>query len=152
MKELRDISGLEPITWYQIAPGWLLLFAAALLVILLMLRWRRIQAQKKVTTVSWQHNAAVEWQRVSQIVSPRDRLEAIATLLRRVAMQRYGRESCAGLTGYEWLRWLTEHDPQQFAWTTEAEILIKLPYMPPNAEIEPEQVDKLLAALQTWLH
>lgn len=151
MKELRDISGLDPIAWYQIAPGWLLLLAAVLLVILLMIRWRRMRSQK-VATVSWQTAADLEWQAVSQITSSRARLEALAVLLRRIAMQRYGRENCAGLTGYEWLHWLTKHDPQQFDWAVEAEILIKLPYMPPDVEIESNQVDKLLAALKTWLY
>lgn len=151
MKELRDISGLDPIAWYQLAPGWLLLLAAVLLVILLIIRWRRMRSQKS-TTVSWQSNAELEWQIVSQIVSPRARLEALAVLLRRIAMQRYGRENCAGLTGYAWLDWLTAHDPQQFDWRREAEILIKLPYMPSDVKIEPSQVDKLLAALKIWLH
>lgn len=151
MKELRNISELDPIAWYQIAPGWLLLLAAVLLLILLIIRWRRVQSQK-VITVSWQIAANLEWQTVSQIVSPRARLEALAALLRRIAMQRYGRESCAGLTGYAWLNWLTAHDPQHFDWTEEAEILIKLPYMPADVEIEPEQVDKLLATLKTWLY
>lgn len=151
MKELRDISGLDPIAWYQLAPGWLLLLATVLLVILLIIHWRRMRSQKS-TSVSWQSNAELEWQIVSQIVSPRARLEALAVLLRRIAMQRYGRENCAGLTGYAWLDWLTTHDPQQFDWRCEAEILIKLPYMPPDVEIEPSQVDKLLAALKIWLH
>lgn len=151
MENLKDISSLEPIVWYQIAPGWLLLLAAGLLTVLSVIWWRRFYTQKAIG-ISWQAHAILEWQIVSQIISPRARLEAIATLLRRVAMQRYGRESCAGLTGYEWLNWLTEHDPQQFNWTTEAEILIKLPYMPPEAEIELQQVDKLLAALKTWLY
>jgi hypothetical protein len=151
MEELRDIKGLDAISWYPLAPGWLLLLAAGLLLILLIMRWRRV---KPVTTptIPWQTAALSEWQQLHQIESPRQQLEAVAVLLRRVAIQRYGRENCAGLVGYDWLHWLTTHDPQQFDWVAEAQILIKLPYMPPSAEIDQLQLNQLINAVKAWLN
>jgi len=151
MEELRDIKGLEAISWYPLAPGWLLSIAGGLLLILLIIRWRRVQPAK-TSAVPWQTVALSEWQQLAQIESPRHQLEAIAVLLRRIAMQRYGRETCAGLTGYEWLHWLAAHDPQQFDWVAEAQILIKLPYMPPTAEIDQLQLNKLINAVRAWLN
>lgn len=151
MEDLRDIRGLDNIAWYPVAPGWLLVAAGILLVILLIIRWRRPRPQQP-HSVHWQTQARLEWQMLEQMGSARQQLEAIAVLLRRIAMQRYGRETCAGLSGYAWLHWLTAHDPQQFDWVAEAQILIKLPYMPPNAEIDVQQVNSLVHAVKPWLH
>lgn len=151
MEELRDIKGLDSIAWYQPAPGWLLLLAGVLLVILLIIRWRQPKPLQ-TPAIHWKTVATTEFHALKQLDSPRQQLESLAILLRRIAIQRYGRETCAGLNGEAWLQWLQTHDLQQFNWVTEAQILIKLPYMPPDAKIEAQQVDLLIHAVEAWLN
>ncbi|MBE9561982.1 MAG: DUF4381 domain-containing protein, partial [Proteobacteria bacterium] len=75
----------------------------------------------------------------------------LSILLRRIAVQIYGREACAGLSGEKWLDWLTKNDPQGFDWNKSGKILIEIPYMPPDAVIEEQKLDLIYRAIRAWI-
>lgn len=51
-------------------------------------------------------------------------INELSKLLRILAIKRFSRDRCSTLTGYEWLEWLTEHDPNKFSWTEHGKILL----------------------------
>ena len=53
---------------------------------------------------------------------------ALSEYLRRIALKRFSRKECAGLTGKSWLKWLTTHDPKKFDWEAKGALLIDVPY------------------------
>lgn len=144
--ELRDIHGLDAIPWYPLAWGWWVLLAAIIILgLIIFWYWRYLNSYKPKN--AWRKIAMTEWQNLNApTISDYERASKLAHLLRWVAIHNYGRETCAGLAGEAWLAWLTEHDPQQFAWQQHGKILIQLPYMPPDSQIEPQNLINLQRA------
>ena len=152
---IRDIRGIDPVPWWPLAPGWwmvavvlLAMFAAGLLVAVWVLFLRR----------DWRNDARRELRqlgaRVHQ-VGAKEVAAELSELLRRIAMVRYGRATCASLTGEAWLRWLTAQDPAGFPWLERGRVLIELPYAPLRdqarvAGTDPEQLRALVEAVFPW--
>jgi hypothetical protein len=148
--QLRDIQGLDAISWWPLAPGWWILIGFIfLLLVMVGLRLYRRRAKQKH---DWRKMAHTEWLSLRPLQAPaRDQITFLSILLRRVAIQRYGRKACAGLSGEKWLTWLTQHDPQQFDWLKSGRILIEVPYMPKDASIDDYQVDLVYRAVRAWI-
>jgi len=151
--QLRDIQGLDTIPWWPLAPGWWLLIGIILLfimvgIILLKRRCRMVKRRGQ----DWRVIAKQEWLSLHPSQgSPREQLTFLSILLRRVAIQRHGRETCAGLSGENWLTWLTENDPQGFDWEKNGRIIVELPYCPPETTINEQEVAILYQAVQAWI-
>ena len=150
-EQLRDIRGLDPMSWWPVAPGWWFLLAGVLLVALVLylgLDW-------------WRHRVGADWRGDARrhVQALRERLAwadaralagELSEVLRRIAMARLGRRSCAGLANKEWLAWLEAHDPKGFAWRSEGQILIQLPYAPPGTRAPADKLQPLLDAVEEW--
>ena len=112
-EQLRDIYGLEPVSWWPLAPGgWLILGITLLFLVLLLgfLIYRHFSKRSK-PRLDWRQVALAEWTALTaDSVTPREQVVQLAMLLRRVAMQRYGRKTCAGLSGEQWLLWSNSRD------------------------------------------
>jgi hypothetical protein len=147
METLRDIHGLDAIPSWPLAPGWwLLLLGCGLLVLgLLLLWWRlpywRLEAYWRLWWL------ARRWQRLP----PKQLASELSELLRRIALVRFGRRACAGLSGDAWLAWLHTHDPRGFDWSRHGALLLALPYAPPDATAPSRQLRLLLAATRAWV-
>ncbi|MBK1730621.1 DUF4381 domain-containing protein [Thiococcus pfennigii] len=136
---LRDIQGLDAIPWWPPAPGWWAL-AAALLLVALALRYARPREcppwRLPIATLgSWRRAARQELRTLRRQAADQPAKETVgklSELLRRIAMARLGRAACAGLTGEDWLRWLTDHDPRGFDWQRHGIPLLATPYAPPR--------------------
>jgi hypothetical protein len=151
MMELRDIHGLDPLPWWPLADGWWVLLGIAvsflLLYALLQLWLYRIRRD-------WRLDARRLLKDLKRRLRGGDARQAaieLSELLRRIAMARFGRRSCAGLTGNDWLEWLRKHDPHGFDWTTEGRLLLELPYAPPGARVQPILVHDLINAALGWV-
>jgi hypothetical protein len=83
-------------------------------------------------------------------MAPKEVVSEFSELLRRIAIARLGRRSCAGLADEAWLEWLTEHDPMGFDWKTKGRILLELPYAPPNLQTGYEDLRELIDAALSW--
>jgi hypothetical protein len=83
-------------------------------------------------------------------MAPKEVVSEFSELLRRIAIARFGRRTCAGLAGEAWLEWLTEHDPTGFDWNTKGRILLDLPYAPPNLQTGYEDLRELIDAALGW--
>jgi hypothetical protein len=101
---LRDIHLPEPVSWWPPAPGWwivCLLVAAFVLYGGYLLRsWRRKRLYRTL--------ALRELQRLAGNADSRAVVQQIALLLKRVAIESFGRQEVARLTGEQWLRFLDQ--------------------------------------------
>ena len=147
IEELRDIHGLDTISWWP--PPliiWLLILLSLLLLALLILWLRQLYLYPPG---SWRGEArkALRQLRVRQFhQTAKENASELSELLRRTAMARFGREKQASLSGTEWLHWLQQVDPNGFNWSKEGEILLSLPYAPPDRELERRSLEHLIDA------
>lgn len=106
LDQLRDIHLPEPISWWPPAPGWWLLA----LVTLVILGAGLLAARKYLHKNQYRRTALAALQAAYENLHPGDDhrlfLERTAALLRRVAIQAYGRQEVAALTGSRWLGFL----------------------------------------------
>ncbi len=153
--QLRDIRGLDPVSWWPPAAGWWLLLFGTLLTLWLLWRfWPGLRLPVMIG-VTWRWDAARQLRDLQRRVGRQDSKQSageLSELLRRIAMARHGRDACAGLTGSDWLAWLAEHDPQGFAWPAHGRLLLNLPYAPPGTtEAEQKQLHVLIEAARHWI-
>jgi hypothetical protein len=104
LSQLRDIHLPEPVSWWPPAPGWWVVALITLVAVIapmyflrrrfLKNRYRKVALNKLSLLDS--HNKG------NALVV----LEEISAILRRVAMQTYGRRSVAPLAGDSWLEFL----------------------------------------------
>ena len=152
---LHDIQELDAVGIWPLAAGWWLLLAVLVLIILLFigLRRRRIDWQAFLPRYGWSRDAARELMALRERVGRAETKSLVAQfseLLRRIAIARCGRESCAGLHGEHWLNWLAAHDPDGFDWREHGSLLLDIPYAPP-AELEPQTaMYDLIDAALVW--
>ncbi|WP_373509194.1 DUF4381 domain-containing protein [Thiocapsa sp.] len=159
---LRDIHDIPPIPWWPPAPGWWLLAIALPLLALLLWRARaRISLRipiPGITLGSWRWEAAAALRdlrrRAGKGQDAKQILGELSELLRRIAMARLGRPSCAGLTGTAWLDWLAAQDPNGFSWHKRGRVLIDAPYAPAGAlrsSIGAKELLSLIDAAFAWV-
>ena len=151
LAQLDDIKGLDPISWWPLAPGWWALLALAVLALLVAaaMYWRR-----RAYWRSWRGDAAKALGALYTRLTDANSGEiagALSILLRRVAMRRFSRPECAGLQGVRWLRWLTANDVAGFDWAAHGTLLIEAPYAPPGRYFSRKSVERLIAAAKRWV-
>ena len=151
---LRDIRGLDAIPWWPPAPGWWLLILSATLLLWAITRWTpALKVVKLRRRPVWQRSAANQLRALRRRIGQED-LKTLAgelsELLRRVAMARCGRDSCAGLSGRDWLAWLKRHDPLGFDWEKHGTVLTSVPYAPPGAHGSATLLQTLIDAALAW--
>jgi len=104
LAQLRDIHLPEPVSWWPPAPGWwivLLLSLAAVVLVISYLRKYWLQRRYRRVALRELGNFSFNDNNNNQAL-----LEEMTVLLRRVAIQTYGREKVAPLTGESWLAFL----------------------------------------------
>lgn len=152
MEQLQDIKGLAEVSFWPLATGWWAVIAASVLALILLMFLNKTLKQRRRPNTTWLKAAGEEWHSLQDSRIPAHaRLKGLAVLLRRIAIQQYGRTSCASLYGEEWLNWLTVHDPAGFNWADSGELLVRIAYMPPDAQLDESQVGELASAVQRWI-
>ena len=151
LDQLRDIRGLDALPWWPLPPGWWFVLAGILTLVLI----------AYVVLYWWRRGGSGDWrgEAARQIKALRERLAwadartlagELSELLRRIAIARVGRRGCAGLVNDDWLAWLEAHDPNGFAWRSEGQILIQLPYAPPGDRSPAAGLVPLVDAAEAW--
>ena len=106
LAQLRDIHLPEPVSWWPPAPGWwvaTLLALAAVFLVIFYLRKYWLQKRYRRAALQALGNISLHDEMNKQVL-----LEEMSALLRRVALQAYGREKVAPLTGEPWLIFLDD--------------------------------------------
>ncbi|MBK1723633.1 DUF4381 domain-containing protein [Thiocystis violacea] len=154
---LRDIRDIPPIPWWPPAPGWWLILGGLVLIGYAIWRWRVPLSLRVpipgITLGTWRWDAAAALRdlrrRIRAGQDPKATAGELSELLRRIAMARLGRPACAGLTGRDWLDWLSAHDPNGFSWSERGTPLLVAPYAPPGAFRE--DLMALITAAEGWV-
>ncbi len=154
LSRMRDIHELhmDQASWWPPAPGWWLVGAAVILV-LLAIWWglRNLIAYPPGTWHRDARNQLLALRRLSRQLAPEQSMRELSELLRRIAITRLGREQAAGLIDEDWLRWLEDQDPAGFPWTDKGQPLVKVPYAPPGQyPVTREDVLELIRAALAW--
>lgn len=145
---LRDIHLPEAGSWWPVAPGWWLLLASLVAIVLLIwgLRlWLRKGNRRKQAV----HEFKALQERHLQGESPHTLVSELSILIRRTAISLYPREEAAGLTGEDWLRWLDQAadlDPEEGFSSPAGQALINAPYRP-ESDID---LSGLMDIAETW--
>jgi hypothetical protein len=158
LDQLRDIQGITGVSWWPLATGWWLLLAVLVALAFAAYHWRTILRLRVpipgITLGTWRWDAAAQLRslrrRAREGQDPKTTVDELSELLRRIAMARWGRESCAGLTGEEWLAWLAAKDPAGFPWEVRGRLLATAPYAPPGALSE-RDILALIDAAYSWV-
>jgi hypothetical protein len=158
LEQLRDIQGISGVPWWPLAPGWWLVLAALAAIAFAAYHWRFILRLRVpipgITLGTWRWDAAAELRslrrRAGEGQNPKATAGELSELLRRIAMARWGRESCAGLNGAEWLAWLAAKDPAGFPWEVRGKLLASAPYAPHGAVGERDLL-ALIDAAFAWV-
>jgi len=151
LSQLRDIRGLDPVSWWPPAPVWWVLLGVFIFIVavfvLFKLRYRRPDE------TDWQSEALdiIKDLRANQEAAVKQRVSTLSELLRRIAIRRYGRSECAGLQGKSWLTWLAENDPDGFSWDRTGLVLIEAPYLPDDVTQPAQNWSELLDAAEKWI-
>jgi hypothetical protein len=149
---LRDIHGLDSISWWPLAPGWW--YLAGLLGLLLLAVGGWYWLSHNAGWLGWRGDARRQLSQLKKALKSED-THAVAgrlsELLRRIAIVRSGRQQAAGLTGDTWLLWLAEHDHSGFDWERQGQILLTAPYMPPTMSVQRKELLILIRAATRWI-
>ncbi|MGA8164299.1 MAG: DUF4381 domain-containing protein [Waddliaceae bacterium] len=151
MEQLHDIEGLDPIGFWPPAIGW---WAVAMIVLagviaIVVFLCRRIAFKR-----SWRYPVLRQLRELENDLLKKntgDIAVALSAYLRRIAVHRYSRDACAGLTGRAWLKWLAKHDPKRFDWESKGRLLIEAPYAPPHLTPATEEIRELIQAVKRWV-
>ncbi len=147
LAQLRDIHTPGMIETWPPAPGWWMLAAIALALVLFGIYWliKRWMANR------YRREAKTELAQIrSDWVNHGDDLvylEALQRLLKRVALTRFPREQVAGLTGEAWVQFLDRSTGSHDFSMAESEALIDGAYR----EDVTIDIDALETAARTWI-
>lgn len=156
LEQLHDIEGLDPINAWPLAIGWWIIIGLGagllLLAIGFLVRWLKFRRSWKYDSLEKLNDLLGDISHSS--VTNADIQEAavlFSEYLRRIALRRYSRKKCAGLTGQAWLEWLAKHDAKHFDWIEQGKLLIYTPYARVNPGLTAEQLKKLILAAKEWV-
>jgi len=151
LEQLHDIEGLDTISFWPLAIGWWVLIAVSLILAAAIIWFALYMLACKR---SWKNDTFKKLALLERNLSDssaRETVIALSEYLRRIALKRYSRKECAGLTGKKWLLWLSENDSKGFDWGNKGALLIEVPYTPLNYKLPAQQVRELIQAARNWV-
>lgn len=130
---LRDIHLPEPISWWPIAPGWWIIFASILFIIVVIFISRKIYISKQLKR-DIKHELENIKQQFQQTQNKSQLAKSLSILLRRASISYYPNADIAGLTGENWLSYLDDSNNNSSAkhrfQSDTGKVLLSAPYLP----------------------
>ncbi len=160
---LRDIHLPEPVSWWPLAPGWWLLLASIVIILISLFMAKKIYSSRQLKRDIIAELETIK-QQFQQTQNTSQLAKALSVLLRRANITYYSQnifngENVAGLTGEDWLRWLDKtHVKPDSAITANnvkfqsdiGRILITAPYMAENSKLDYD-AQTLIRLCESWL-
>jgi Domain of unknown function (DUF4381) len=154
LQQLHDIDEIDPIHWWPLPLGWMVVAFFSLILLGLCLyalsKWIAFRR-------SWKSDFLMQLREIEKKLRENKNSELItllSQLLRRMVLQLFSRKECASLTGSDWLQWLTERDPKKFNWNDKGKILIRAPYAPIDEnepDLSPHEIKEMIQAMKRWI-
>jgi hypothetical protein len=153
MEELRDIEGLDAISYWPLASGWWIIIGliVVMIAVLIYLFYKRYNYRKSWQYASYKNLQQIETQLLTEDKDTKQLLHKLSVEIRRIAMTTAERESCAGLAGKQWLQWLQAHDPRNYDWPSQGQVLIEYQYMPDAGTKDTLHIKSLIIAAKRWV-
>jgi hypothetical protein len=148
---LRDIQGLDPISWWPLAIGWWIAIGLFFALILSLAIFKFIQLRKHRR---WEYQLLTQLDQLDEAITPENSQKTareLAEMMRRIALERYSRQQCANLQGSRWLDWLSEKDPAHYNWSQSSIALIEAPFRQPGFVVESDCLRKTIHAMKGWV-
>jgi hypothetical protein len=149
LNDLRDIHLPTAVSWWPPAPGWWLLAALVLLLVIGLLVWQRLRARDK-----WRRYAMAELAslrvRSDSAEESTGLVRELSVLLRRVAISRFPREEVAALSGDAWLAFLDRPLGEEAGFRASGQLLLTGPYVR-SAAIDTQALNTLFDLCERWL-
>ncbi len=140
---LRDVHIPAPISWWPPAPGWWLLLAALVLVTAAGIwQWRRRQQRRVLRQLLAELETLQQTYQNERNATAS--VQQLSVLLRRAMLSFFPRHDVAGLTGENWLSFLTQHTGAPGFSDDTGRLLTEAPYRN-AADIDPQQMQTLFA-------
>lgn len=136
LDRMHDIVIPEPIPWWPPAPGWYVVFAVVLCVILVLV----IQAWKRWWANAYRRTAQRELKTASSVAD-------ISEVLRRTALVVMPRSIVAAQVGSSWPKWLEATSPAVMSERVRQQLTIG-PYDPGDSTAD---VSELRAYAISWI-
>jgi hypothetical protein len=148
---LRDLHLPAEIGWWPLAPGWWILIAVVLGLMLwyawlVFLRWRANRA-RRVALRELAHIARHYEQNGDSVQLAKE----LSELLRRALLAYAPRKDVAGLTGERWLAWLDRGLEEPVFASGAGRLIGSLPYRGPQTPAGETDVEALIAAVRLRL-
>lgn len=156
LAQLHDIEGIDAVSPWPLAIGWWVVIVLLLLA-LFVVGW--LVSRRVVFIYSWKYDTLQKLgelehslsKKFTEEIPQRETIILFSEYLRRIAIRRFARKECAGLTGEEWLIWLSAHDENKFNWQEKGKLLIQAPYAPMHQNFSVEQMNELIKAAKKWV-
>ena len=144
---LHGIHLPEPVGWWPLAPGWWIVGGLVYLLLLagVVWLWRRQHSQPQGTGSALTQLEQLQRHYAQQ---PAALVRELSVLLRRVAINQYGRERVSGLTGNAWVEFLDQQAGKPLFAPRFTTLLTEQPYRPDA----PVETAALIQAIRTWIN
>ncbi len=142
---LNDIIVPQSIGYFPPASGWI---ALVLLLLSYGFYWY-IKKQKLYQSNLYRRQALQEWETIQNKETPLKQSQALLLLIKRVALQHFGREKVAHLNGDAWWNFLERHSKVKI--DNELRQLIHEILYSPTASITQEQKEAITILTKVWI-
>ncbi|NRB11187.1 MAG: DUF4381 domain-containing protein [Rickettsiaceae bacterium] len=150
--ELRDIEGFKAISIWPLAPIWWVIIITTLIIITAIVVTLRRRSHYRS---SWRYDTMNILSKLQYNLSKHNTYQTAIKLnetIRRIAIHKYSRKTCASLSGKVWLNWLKENDPNNYDWQSKGKILAEISYIPEDKnDISEDHVYNLIQAIKKWV-
>ena len=145
LAQLKDIHLPPPISFWPIAPGWILLYFLTCLALgFAVFKWRELK--KRHLIINYALTQLTELQTLAQHNPQNVYIAAeISTLIRRTALHYFPRAAIAGLSGQQWLTFLNESGRTTQFTDQVGQLLLDAPYRKQQADLTP-----LFSLVRQW--
>ena len=148
----------EPISWWPIAPGWWMIFASILLIIIVVFISRKIYISKQLKRDIKAELENIK-QQFQQTQNKSQLAKSLSILLRRASISYYPKTDIAGLTGDNWLSYLDDSNANSSAdksfRSDIGKVLLSAPYLPDHTLSNNSRLDfdaqRLIRLCESWL-
>lgn len=148
LSQLRDIHPPATLSWWPLAPGWIvagMLGLALLIGIAYRYRIYRKKVQRRDSILQHLHRLKYNLIEEQYPLVYQD----LSTLLRRIALMTHERTTVAHLTGDEWLKFLDAQCQTQLFSQDIGRLLLSAPYFPSTETVA--NPEPLLQATEEWI-